>query len=98
MQMNAHFVYGLVLYESNMHALGHFCTLPWNLGAVCAWEELGSVVWKASNTLYILLMGIIHCDTRVIWVENQQLSKNNKRQRIVMQMKLQVIFKSIFLV
>lgn len=60
-----------------MQAFSHFCTLLWNLGAVYAWEELGSIVWKASNTLYVLLMGIIHHDTGVIWVEKQQLSNNN---------------------
>lgn len=40
-------------------------------------KELGSIVWKASNTFYILLIGIIHPGTGVIWTEEQQLSNNS---------------------
>jgi len=66
------------------------------VGTLYAWEELGSAVWKASNTLCVLLMGLILHDTGVIWVEKQQLTTpetmQDKREKIVIQTKLQVIF------
>lgn len=71
-----------------MHTLGSF-----SVRAVCThsviaaprfdtWERRmpgkswGSIVWKASNT-HPTLMGIIHHDAGVIWVEKQQLSNHN---------------------
>lgn len=43
--------------------------------------------WAASSgklpTCYILLMGIFHHDTRIIWVENQKLFNNNETTEIM---------------